>query len=41
MDGCVFRYLLIMVDFIETVNWRHVEDFRAFVLAVYPFLNVT
>lgn len=40
-DGAVFRYLLLMCDFIDQVDWSYVEDFRAFASAVYPFLNVS
>ncbi|XP_071503416.1 uncharacterized protein [Diadema antillarum] len=39
LDATVFRYLLIITDLIDRVEWRMVEDFKYFVIAVYPFLN--
>ena len=41
LDGAVFRYILLMDDFIDEVEWRQVEDFRAFASVVYPFLTVS
>ena len=40
LDAAVFRYLLLMGDFIQEVDWQEVEDFRAFAAVVYPFLTV-
>ena len=40
-DGAVFRYLLLVCDVIDQVEWQRVEDFRAFAAAIYPFLNVS
>ncbi|ELU04076.1 hypothetical protein CAPTEDRAFT_225603 [Capitella teleta] len=38
LDGSVFRYLLLMGDFINQVKWISVEDYRSFAPLVYPFL---
>ncbi|XP_064602471.1 uncharacterized protein LOC135468255 [Liolophura sinensis] len=38
LDAACLRYVLLMADFIDTVDWREVADFRAFASAVYPFL---
>ena len=40
-DGAVFRYFLLVCDFIDLVDWRSVDDFRAFAAVIYPFLNVS
>ncbi|KAL3864299.1 hypothetical protein ACJMK2_005992 [Sinanodonta woodiana] len=39
LQGATFRYLLLMCDFICAVDWKEVEDFRAFAAVVYPFLG--
>ncbi|XP_033757062.1 uncharacterized protein LOC117339522 isoform X1 [Pecten maximus] len=39
LDGAVFRYAMLMSDFIQAVEWKEVEDFRAFASVVYPFLG--
>lgn len=39
LDASCLRYVLLMADFIEQVDWAEVEDFRAFASVVYPFLN--
>ncbi|XP_012934651.1 uncharacterized protein LOC101853915 [Aplysia californica] len=39
LDASCLRYVLLMCDFISAVDWREVEDFRAFTSVVYPFLN--
>ena len=39
-DGSVMRYFLLICDFIDQVEWKEVEDFRAFAAGIYPFLNV-
>ncbi|XP_046362334.2 uncharacterized protein LOC124139364 [Haliotis rufescens] len=39
LDASCLRYVLLMCDFVNTVDWREVEDFRAFASAVYPFLG--
>lgn len=39
LDAVCLRYVLLMCDFISAVNWKEVEDFRAFMSVVYPFLN--
>ena len=41
LDGAVFRYILLMADFVALVDWRRVEDFRSFAGAVYPFSTVS
>ena len=41
LDAAVFRYILLMGDFISLVDWQEVEDFKAFAAVVYPFLNVS
>ena len=40
-DGAVFRYFLLVCDFIDLVDWRSVDDFRGFAAVIYPFLNVS
>ena len=40
LDASVFRYLLLMNDFIDLVNWQEVDDFQAFGAVIYPFLHV-
>ncbi|XP_071947755.1 uncharacterized protein [Antedon mediterranea] len=39
LDGAVFRYLLLIADLIDRVDWRYVEDFKGFIANIYPFLN--
>ncbi|XP_038070672.1 citron Rho-interacting kinase-like [Patiria miniata] len=39
LDAAVFRYLLVVCDLIDRVDWQYVEDFKAFATAIYPFLN--
>lgn len=39
LDATVFRYLLILTDLVDRVEWHHIEDFKYFLMAVYPFLN--
>lgn len=39
LDTSCLRYILLMADFIELVDWAEVEDFRAFTSVVYPFLT--
>ncbi|XP_033102930.1 uncharacterized protein LOC117105765 isoform X2 [Anneissia japonica] len=39
LDGAVFRYLLLVADLIDRVDWRYVEDFKGFIANIYPFLN--
>ena len=41
LDACVFRYLLLICDLIDRVDWRHVDDFKAFASNIYQFLNVS
>ncbi|KAK7494886.1 hypothetical protein BaRGS_00013765 [Batillaria attramentaria] len=39
LDASCLRYVLLIADFIELVDWVEVEDFRAFASVVYPFLT--
>ncbi|XP_052704063.1 uncharacterized protein LOC128180193 isoform X1 [Crassostrea angulata] len=39
LDGACFRYMMLMCDFITVVEWKEVEDFRAFAHVVYPFMG--
>lgn len=39
LEGACFRYMMLLCDFICTVDWKEVEDFRAFAAVVYPFLG--
>ncbi|RUS88807.1 hypothetical protein EGW08_003437 [Elysia chlorotica] len=39
LDASCLRYVLLMSEFISAVDWKEVEDFRAFTSVVYPFLN--
>lgn len=41
LDGACFRYMMLMCDFITVVEWKEVEDFRAFAHVVYPFMGVS
>lgn len=41
LDGACFRYMMLMCDFITAVEWKEVEDFRAFAHVVYPFMGVS
>lgn len=40
-DGAVFRYTLLICDFIDLVDWRCTDDFRAFAAVIYPSLSVS
>ncbi|XP_060587658.1 uncharacterized protein LOC132743149 isoform X3 [Ruditapes philippinarum] len=39
LEGACFRYMMLLCDFICAVEWKEVEDFRAFAAVVYPFLG--
>ncbi|XP_045189015.1 uncharacterized protein LOC123546637 isoform X2 [Mercenaria mercenaria] len=39
LEGACFRYMMLLCDFICAVDWKEVEDFRAFAAVVYPFLG--
>nr|XP_022341506.1 uncharacterized protein LOC111135590 isoform X1 [Crassostrea virginica] len=39
LDGASFRYMMLMCDCITAVEWKEVEDFRAFAHVVYPFMG--
>ncbi|XP_070540507.1 uncharacterized protein [Ptychodera flava] len=39
LDGATFRYLLLIADFIDKVEWKEVSDFRLFATTIYPFLT--
>ncbi|WAR22337.1 hypothetical protein MAR_016311 [Mya arenaria] len=39
LEGACFRYMMLLSDFISAVDWKEVEDFRAFASVVYPFLQ--
>ena len=41
LDASCLRYVLLMADFLDQVDWIEVEDFRAFASVVYPFLTVS
>ena len=41
LDASCLRYVLLMADFLDQVDWMEVEDFRAFASVVYPFLTVS
>lgn len=41
LEGSSFRYIMLLGDFIDAVEWKEVEDFRAFAAVVYPFLGVS
>ena len=40
VDAAVFRYLLLMNEFICSFIWVHMQDFTTFLAIVYPFLTV-
>lgn len=40
-DAATFRYLLLIGDFIDRIDWKFVEDFKTFASLIYPFLNVS
>ncbi|KAL4231540.1 hypothetical protein ACF0H5_009121 [Mactra antiquata] len=39
LEGASFRYVMLLSDFITAIEWKEVEDFRAFAAVVYPFLG--
>jgi len=39
VDAAVFRYLLLMNEFISSFIWVQMQDFTAFLAIVYPFLT--
>ena len=39
LDPVVIRYVLLINDFIDLVDWVAVKDIRAFAQLVYPFMN--
>ncbi|KAK6184991.1 hypothetical protein SNE40_007324 [Patella caerulea] len=39
LDASCLRYILLLNDFIHTIDWLHVDDFRAFISIIYPFLG--
>jgi len=41
IDFSACRYILLLCNYIETIDWQDVEDFRAFAGLVYPFIQVT
>jgi len=41
IDGSVARYVHLVADMIDTVEWKEVSDFRAFSEVLYPFLHVS
>lgn len=40
LDACALRYVLLMTNFVNAVNWAQPEDFSKFASAAYPFLGV-
>ena len=40
MDGSVARYVHLVADLINMVDWKEVKDFVGFVEALYPFMPV-
>ncbi|KAJ8025509.1 hypothetical protein HOLleu_33087 [Holothuria leucospilota] len=38
-DAATFRYVLLIGDLIDRVDWKFVEDFKVFASLLYPFLN--
>jgi len=40
LEGSCFRYMMLISEFIYAVEWKEVEDFRAFASVIYPFLGV-
>ena len=39
-DAAVLRYMLLIAEFVDLVEWQTVEDFRAFAAVIYPTLTV-
>ena len=39
-DAAVLKYVLLLAEFIDLVEWQTVEDFRTFAAVVYPTQNV-
>ncbi|ESO98340.1 hypothetical protein LOTGIDRAFT_159143 [Lottia gigantea] len=39
LDAVCLRYILLLNDFIHSVDWQQVNDFRAFISVIYPFLG--
>ena len=40
IDFAACRYVLVLSNYIESVDWQDVEDFRAFSTSIYPFILV-
>ena len=40
LDGAVFRYTLLLADFINKIDWMNVNDFKNFAAVIYPSLMV-
>ncbi|XP_065072038.1 uncharacterized protein LOC135696544 isoform X2 [Rhopilema esculentum] len=39
VDAAVFRYVLLMAEFISSFEWIQMQDFSSFAAIVYPFLQ--
>ena len=39
-DSSVLRYVLLIAEFVDLVEWQTVEDFRTFAAVIYPTLTV-
>jgi hypothetical protein len=39
LDACALRYVLLMKDLMQPINWTKNEDFCQFAIILYPFLN--
>nr|XP_002121447.1 uncharacterized protein LOC100177030 [Ciona intestinalis] len=39
LDGSVARYVHLIADFVESVDWKNVHDFEAFASCLYPFMH--
>lgn len=41
IDGSVARYIHLVADLIDVVEWQEVSDFATFAEVLYPFLHVS
>lgn len=41
LDGSVARYVHLVADLIDMVQWHEVKDIQGFAEVMYPFLHVS
>ena len=40
LDGCVFRYLLHLLEVADSINWKDPSEITCYIETVYPFVTV-